>query len=124
MAKMLTPQDVANALQISVYRVHQLIRAGRLPATAYSRFYLIDEADVALVAERKPGRPRKDAEAKATTSEAAAPTQSPSPKEQNEMTARERAAKLTDEERRKQFRLEWAQRGLEPTKKTGKKAVS
>jgi excisionase family DNA binding protein len=57
---MITPQDVADRLEISVYRVHQLIRAGRLPATTYGRFYLVNESDLALVAERKAGRPKKE----------------------------------------------------------------
>lgn len=59
MENMLTPQDAADRLGVTVYRVHQLIRSGKLPATSYGRFYLIQEQDLALLADRKPGRPPK-----------------------------------------------------------------
>lgn len=56
---MLTTKEVAERLKVSVRRVHALIAAERLPAQKYGRDYLIDENDLKLVAERKPGRPRK-----------------------------------------------------------------
>jgi excisionase family DNA binding protein len=59
MGEMITPQDVADRLRLTVYRVHQLIRAGKLPATSFGRFYLVNEDDLALVANRPTGRPKK-----------------------------------------------------------------
>ncbi len=57
---LLTTKEVAERLGVSVRRVHALIHAGRLPAEKYGRDYLINENDLNLVAERKPGRPRKE----------------------------------------------------------------
>jgi excisionase family DNA binding protein len=56
---LLTTKEVSEKLKVSVRRVHALIQDGRLPAQKYGRDYLIDEKDLKLVAERKPGRPRK-----------------------------------------------------------------
>lgn len=56
---LLTTKDVAERLGVSVRRVHALIQAERLPAQKYGRDYLINEKDLGLVEERKPGRPRK-----------------------------------------------------------------
>lgn len=56
---LLTTKEVAERLGVSVRRVHALIEAGRLPAEKYGRDYLIDEKDLKLVENRKPGRPRK-----------------------------------------------------------------
>lgn len=60
MMNLLTTKEVAGLLGVSVRRVHALIEAGRLPAQKYGRDYLINENDVNLVIERKPGRPRKE----------------------------------------------------------------
>jgi excisionase family DNA binding protein len=57
--KLLTTKEVAERLGISVKRVQQLIAAGRLPAEKMGRDYFIKEDDLKLVADRKPGRPRK-----------------------------------------------------------------
>jgi excisionase family DNA binding protein len=57
---LLTTKEVAGRLGVSVRRVHALIQDGRLPAEKYGRDYLINERDLKLVAERKPGRPRKE----------------------------------------------------------------
>ena len=57
--KLLTTNDVAGKLNVTVKRVQALIRAGRLPAEKVGRDYLIKERDLKLVLERKPGRPRK-----------------------------------------------------------------
>jgi excisionase family DNA binding protein len=46
-------------LGVSPDRVRALIKAKRLPATKVGRDYLIDPKDLALVKDRKPGRPRK-----------------------------------------------------------------
>jgi excisionase family DNA binding protein len=56
----LTPLEAADKLNLTVYRVHQLIRGERLPAQKFGRFYLVREEDLALVAVRKPGRPAKE----------------------------------------------------------------
>jgi excisionase family DNA binding protein len=56
---LLTTKDVAEKLGVSVRRVHALIQAERLPAQKYGRDYLINEKDIKLVEERKPGRPKK-----------------------------------------------------------------
>lgn len=59
---LLSTKDAAARLGITPRRVAALIAAGRLPATKLGRDWLIAEADLALVAERKPGnrtgRPR------------------------------------------------------------------
>jgi excisionase family DNA binding protein len=57
--KLLTTKEAAARLGISVMRVQQLIWEGRLPAEKMGRDYFIKEDDLKLVAERKPGRPRK-----------------------------------------------------------------
>ena len=49
----------AQRLGISPDRVRALIKAGRLPAQKFGRDYVIDPKDLALVKNRKPGRPRK-----------------------------------------------------------------
>jgi excisionase family DNA binding protein len=54
----LSSKDVAARLKISIRRVQDLIKKGRLPATMIGGVYLIDEKDLALVRNRKPGRPR------------------------------------------------------------------
>jgi excisionase family DNA binding protein len=57
--KMLTTKDAAAVLDVSVRRVLQFIKEQRLPAQKMGRDYLIKEEDLKLVADRKPGRPRK-----------------------------------------------------------------
>lgn len=56
---LLTTQEVADRLGVHRSRVHALITAGRLPAQKFGNVYLIKESDLRLVAERRPGRPRK-----------------------------------------------------------------
>lgn len=58
---MLTTPEVAARLGVSVRRVQALIHAGRLPSQQFGRDHLINESDLALVADRKPGRPPKPA---------------------------------------------------------------
>jgi excisionase family DNA binding protein len=55
--KLLSTSEAADKLKVSVQRVHQFIAEGRLPAQKVGRDYVIDETDLRLVAERKPGRP-------------------------------------------------------------------
>ena len=55
----LTTPQVAERLGVSIRRVQALIKAGRLPSKQFGREHLIREEDLALVAERKTGRPKK-----------------------------------------------------------------
>lgn len=55
----LTTEQAAERLGVTASRVRVLIRGGRLPAQKFGRDYLIKEKDLKLVADRKPGRPRK-----------------------------------------------------------------
>ena len=54
---LLGTRDAATRLGITPRRVVALIRAGRLPALRVGRSWVIREADLALVKERRPGRP-------------------------------------------------------------------
>lgn len=56
---LLTTKEVAARLGVTIQRVQALIRDGRLPASKLGRDYVIKEQDLKLVADRKPGRPRK-----------------------------------------------------------------
>jgi excisionase family DNA binding protein len=56
---LLTTNEVAARLGVTVKRVQAMIRDGRLPAAKMGRDYFIKEDDLKLVEERKPGRPRK-----------------------------------------------------------------
>jgi excisionase family DNA binding protein len=58
---LLTTKEVAARLGVTIQRVQALIRDGRLPANKLGRDYVIKEQDLRLVADRKPGRPRKQA---------------------------------------------------------------
>lgn len=53
----LTTQQVADRLNLSRGRVQAMIKSGRLPATKPGRDWLIEEEDLKLVMNRKPGRP-------------------------------------------------------------------
>lgn len=59
MGKTLTTKEAAEILNVSTARVRQMVLAGRLPAEKFGRDLLIHEKDLALVAERKHGRPPK-----------------------------------------------------------------
>ena len=54
----LTAAQAAEKLGVSVRRVQQLVKTGRLPASVFGGSLMIKESDLALVAERKPGRPK------------------------------------------------------------------
>jgi excisionase family DNA binding protein len=58
--KLLSVSEAAEKLDISRWRINQLINSGRLPAQKVGRAYVIKEADLDLVRDRKPGRPPKD----------------------------------------------------------------
>jgi excisionase family DNA binding protein len=57
--------EAAGRLGVTRTRVHQLIEGRSLPAQKVGHSYVIREADLALVANRATGRPKKAAEAKA-----------------------------------------------------------
>jgi excisionase family DNA binding protein len=55
----ITAAEAARRLNVSVRRVQQLVKSGRLPATVFGGALMIEAADLNLVADRKPGRPKK-----------------------------------------------------------------
>ena len=55
----LSTAEAAERLNISVRRVQQLVKAGRLPATIFGGALMIQAKDLKLIADRKPGRPPK-----------------------------------------------------------------
>jgi excisionase family DNA binding protein len=59
MGKLLSTTEVAARLGVTVPRIQTFIWEGRLPAQKVGRSYAIDEDDLKLVENRKPGRPRK-----------------------------------------------------------------
>ena len=58
--KILTTKQTAALLGINDSRVRQLILSGRLPAQKIGRDWIIREKDLKKVADRKPGRPKKE----------------------------------------------------------------
>jgi len=54
----ISSKDAAVRLNLSVRRVQELIKNGRLPAKMIGGVYLIEEKDLALLKNRRPGRPR------------------------------------------------------------------
>ena len=59
---LLTTKEVAERLGVKIRMVQVLIQSGRLPATKFGRDYMIKEADLKLVKNRKVGRPKKSEE--------------------------------------------------------------
>jgi excisionase family DNA binding protein len=59
---MLTTAQAADKLGISPRRLLELIKDERLPAQPFGRTYMIQEKDLKLVKNRKPGRPRTTTE--------------------------------------------------------------
>ena len=55
--KLISSAEAAKKLGVHITRVQVLIREGRLPAKQVGGTYVIDEADLKLVSNRKPGRP-------------------------------------------------------------------
>ena len=53
---MIGTKQAATALGVSPRRVLALIEAGRLPAKKIGRDWIIEEQDLDLVRDRKPGR--------------------------------------------------------------------
>jgi excisionase family DNA binding protein len=62
---MIGTAEIAKQLKVTQERVRALIKTGRIPsAVKLGRDWFIDEKDLALVKNRKPGRPRKSAKKK------------------------------------------------------------
>lgn len=57
--EVLTAAEAAALLKISVRRVQQLVKAGRLPARIFGGALMIQRKDLKLVSDRKLGRPPK-----------------------------------------------------------------
>jgi excisionase family DNA binding protein len=80
----LTTPEVAQRLNVSIRRVQQFINEGRLPSQQFGREHLIKESDLALVADRPVGRPKKEgtpaAAAKPTSARKAAVQSKPTKK--------------------------------------------
>lgn len=55
---LLSATEAGERLGVTANRVRALIAAGRLPAQKIGRDYVINERDLRLVQNRKPGRPR------------------------------------------------------------------
>lgn len=55
----LTSAQAAERLGVSVRRVQQLVKDGRLPADLFGGSLMIKEEDLKLVEDRKVGRPPK-----------------------------------------------------------------
>jgi excisionase family DNA binding protein len=55
---LLTTAQAAKKLKVSARRVIALIEAGRLPATKLGQIWVVEEKDLKIVRDRKPGRPK------------------------------------------------------------------
>jgi excisionase family DNA binding protein len=64
----LTTSEAAAKLGVSKRRVIALIETGKLPAERFGNAYVINEADLKLVEDRKPGRPPKSDKSKSKIS--------------------------------------------------------
>jgi excisionase family DNA binding protein len=58
---MIGTAEAGRRLGITPNRVRALIKAGRIPAKKLGRDYFMEEVDLKLVKNRKPGRPKKAA---------------------------------------------------------------
>jgi excisionase family DNA binding protein len=54
---LISSAEAARRLGVHITRVQVLIREGRLPAQKIGRTYVVNEDDLKLVEDRKPGRP-------------------------------------------------------------------
>ncbi len=59
--KLLNTKEASEKLNVSAIRIRQLIQQGRIPATKVGRDYVIQESDLKDLAQRKNGRPKKEA---------------------------------------------------------------
>ena len=55
---LISTKDAAERLNLSVRRVQDFLKEKRLPAQMIGGVYMIDEKNLALVKNRKPGRPK------------------------------------------------------------------
>lgn len=58
MTDKLTTAQAAESLGVTIRQVQALIKSGRLPAVKFGRDWQINEADLELVRNLKPGRPK------------------------------------------------------------------
>ena len=56
--RLINTAEAGEKLGVSRKRIFQLIQEGRLPAQKVGRDYVINEPDLRLVRNRRPGRPR------------------------------------------------------------------
>jgi excisionase family DNA binding protein len=64
---LLTTKEVAERLGVTQQRVQAMIKDGRLPAQKMGRDWFVNEEDLKLVEDRKPGRPPKQGTQASTT---------------------------------------------------------
>jgi excisionase family DNA binding protein len=60
MIDLISTKEASEKLGLSIRRVQALITSGRLPAQKIGNSYVIEEKNLKLVRERKPGRPSKN----------------------------------------------------------------
>ena len=60
MENKVTVKEAAAILGVSPRRVHALIEDGRIPVERFGNVFAINESDLALVSDRKAGRPKKE----------------------------------------------------------------
>ncbi len=58
--KFLTTKEAAEILGVHQSRIYALIDSNRLAASRFGKAWVIYEADLRAVKDRKPGRPKKD----------------------------------------------------------------
>ena len=103
METVLTTTQAAEKLGVTPRRVAALITAGRLPANQFGGSWMIQEADLALVADRKVGRPPKPKDegepatgtAEATATAATDTTKAVTTEAKPKRTRKAKAAKTT-----------------------------
>ena len=57
MKDLISSEEAAEKLGVSLRRVQALITSGKLPAQKIGNSYVVQEKDLELVKERTPGRP-------------------------------------------------------------------
>jgi excisionase family DNA binding protein len=59
MSDLISTKEASEKLNVSMRRIQALISSGRLPSQKIGNSHVIKESDLALVADRKVGRPSK-----------------------------------------------------------------
>lgn len=72
--EMISAREASLQLGVSLRRVQQLVSSGRLPATQIGGSWVINKSDLALVSDRKAGRPKKEGAAAITNGTTSAKT--------------------------------------------------